>query len=129
MKQFIKVHLIPNVDRAVSFGIIPVARIESIVLDDEFTCINYKKHAVRVTETVEEVYNLIYPSPFITLHAVNTRDPSIIHPVSLRASAITGLTSPNLDLDQSKTAVDVGDGQCLVDETKAQIEELIRNAL
>ena len=129
MKQFIKVHLIPNVDRAVSFGIIPVARIESIVLDDEFTCINYKKHAVRVTETVEEVYNLIYPSPFITLHAVNARDPSIIHPVSLRASAITGLTSPNLDLDQSKTAVDVGDGQCLVDETKAQIEELIRNAL
>ena len=129
MKQFIKVHLIPNVDRAVSFGIIPVARIESIVLDDEFTCINYKKHAVRVTETVEEVYNLIYPSPFITLHAVNTRDPSIVNPTSLRASTITGLTNPNLDLDQSKTAVDVGDGQYLVDETKAQIEELIRNAL
>lgn len=134
MKQFIKVHAISSDGtKRVELVITSTVGIVSIIPDDGFTNINYEKHGVRVTETIEELYDLIYPTPFITLFAVS-KDlgdsiPREIIEVTLPIDQIKSIGLHMEDDQVGQTAIELSESVIYVRETRAEIKELIRNAI
>ena len=130
MKQFILLHAASSTDsKQIDAILIPTARIERTCPARDakaLTAVNLMNGgSYRVVETVEEIHDLIYPSPFVEIEAVNRDNPEKHDPILIRRELIQAVTLTNKSGVEHLYAVEVEDGVYVVKNSLSFLKDLL----
>ena len=132
MKQFILLHAASSTDlKQIDATLIPTALIESVssALDAKaLTAVHLTNGgSYRVVETAQEIRDLIYPSPFVEIEAVNRENPEEHNPILVRKELIQSVVLTNKSGVENLYAVELEEGMYVTKNSLFSLKGLLND--
>jgi hypothetical protein len=132
MKQFILIHAASSTDsKQIDAILIPTAHIEGTCPSRDaegLTAVNLTDgSSYRVVETAQEIRDLIYPSPFVEIEAVNRENPEEHNPILVRKELIQSVVLTNKSGVENLYAVELEEGMYVTKNSLFSLKGLLND--